>query len=908
LILIEPTEMLWPPSGPARAPPDRSETELTHQEPHPRNPLSRLAEPINALRGGSAAALIVRRVLPLVILVPIVIGSLRMAGERQGWYDSAIGTSLRSLVEVVLGTVLLWWAAAAVRTHERAQRRSEADLRRQSTQLAAFLDTAAICLHRVGPDGIVLWANDAELKALGYSRQEYIGRHIAEFHADQGVIEDILARLHRGQRLTDFKARMKCKDGSIKTVLLDASVLWEDGRFIHTQCFARDITAQLRSESLLRESERRSREIIDALPAAIYTTDATGRLTSFNPAAVEFSGRVPELGTDQWCVSWKLFHPDGTPMPHDRCPMAIAIKEGRAVRGAEAIAERPDGKRLWFEPFPTPLRDADGVVVGGINMLVDITERKRAEAAGSTLAAIVESSDDAIISKDLSGVITSWNRGAERIFGYTAAEAVGQSIYLIIPAERRSEEVEVLTRLRRGEKVDHFETERQTKDGRRVNISLTVSPVRDGAGRVIGASKVARDITERKAAETALAAHQQQLEQRVRERTAALAAMHERLRLTDRMAAVGTLAAGLAHDMKNVLMPLGVRLDAILTSPGLSRTASTELGVVCALLDHLRAMAGNLSLFARDPNQEGSEGRTDLARWCGQVRGFIDASAGTAVVIKWEVPEGLPTVGIAPHRMTQAVLNLVHNARDAILATQGPLAGTPGSGQITVTATHEPQPGADAPRVFVTVRDNGCGMTAEVRRQCREPFFTTKDRPASAGASGGTGLGLSLAYAIVERVGGSLDIESEPGVGTAVILSLPAAAPEHAPSPAAGRARVSIQNQRIRSLVGHVLGALRYEVLDEAVASSSSGPAVLTDGSLWVTDGHGLTPDAAATFIRQGPGRRVIALWDDGDHGDAATGAGVWRAAGVEICPRSAPIARLRAVLAGEPPARGEQT
>src|ERR1041384_7668167 len=138
------------------------------------------------------------------------------------------------------------------------------------------------------------------------------------------------------------------------------------------------------------ETGRRFREMFDALPAAIYMTDADGRLTYFNPAAVEFSGRVPELGTHQWCVTWKLYYPDGSPMPHDKCPMAIAIKEGRIIRGAEAIAERPDGKRVWFQPFPTPLRDANGRIGGGVNMLVNITERKQAEGARARLGAIME--------------------------------------------------------------------------------------------------------------------------------------------------------------------------------------------------------------------------------------------------------------------------------------------------------------------------------------------------------------------------------------------------------------------------------------------------------------------------------------------------------------------------------------
>jgi PAS domain S-box-containing protein len=259
-----------------------------------------------------------------------------------------------------------------------------------------------------------------------------------------------------------------------------------------------------KAEATMAGRGRRFREMVDALPAAIYTTDAEGRLTHFNPAAVEFAGRTPELGTDRWCVSWKLFHPDGTPIPHDECPMAIALREGRAVRGGEIIIERPDGTRRWFTPYPTPLRDAEGKIVGGINMLVDITERKEAEAATAALAAIVESSDDAIISKDLSGIITSWNKGAERLFGYVAQEVIGRSITILIPPDRRHEEPGILDRLKRGERVDHFETVRVRKDGSLLDISLTISPLKDSAGRVIGASKIGRDITERKRAENEL--------------------------------------------------------------------------------------------------------------------------------------------------------------------------------------------------------------------------------------------------------------------------------------------------------------------------------------------------------------------------------------------------------------------
>lgn len=258
------------------------------------------------------------------------------------------------------------------------------------------------------------------------------------------------------------------------------------------------------------------RQVLDELPAAVYVTDAHGRITYFNEAAATLWGHRPVLGTSEWCGSWKLFWPDGRPLPHGECPMAMAIKERRPVRGLEAIAERPDGTRVPFEPYPNPIFDASGTLIGAVNMLIGTTDRRRADEVKHRLSSIVQFSDDAIISKNLDGIIETWNAGAERIFGYAAREVIGQSVEILIPPDRLHEEPQILDCIRRGERIDHYETVRRRKDGSLIDISLTVSPIINAAGTVIGASKIARDITERKRNEAHVAVLAREAEHRAK--------------------------------------------------------------------------------------------------------------------------------------------------------------------------------------------------------------------------------------------------------------------------------------------------------------------------------------------------------------------------------------------------------
>ena len=359
-------------------------------------------------------------------------------------------------------------------------------------------------------------------------------------------------------------------------------------------------------------------QLIQALPAAIYVTDARGRIVFYNDAAAALWGCEPELGKSEFCGSWKLYWPDGAPLPHDQCPMAMALKEQRPIRGKQAVAERPDGTRVPFLAYPTPLFDAAGGLIGAVNMLLDITEREQterqtaaialdnvrlleaaeieigqrrdAEEISQRLAAVVESSDDAILTKDLNGVITSWNAGAQRLFGYTAEETIGRSVTMLIPEERHDEEPTILARIRRGERIDHYETVRRRKDGSFVDISLTVSALRNRDGKIIGASKIGRDISERKRAE-----EQQQL---------LLREMNHRIKNLFAVSnSVVALSARWAETPQELAIAVGQRLNALARAHALTLKQTYEGAVAPATT--LKAL---LETIVSPYNCEGADG------------------------------------------------------------------------------------------------------------------------------------------------------------------------------------------------------------------------------------------------------------------------------------------------------------
>ena len=535
------------------------------------------------------------------------------------------------------------------------------------------------------------------------------------------------------------------------------------GRNVVQHGNGRDMKQRIEPESELYDR----RELFDALPAAIYTTDAAGRITFFNQAAAEFSGRRPEIGSDQWCVTWRLYWPDGRPMAHDECPMARALKEDRPIRGGEAIAERPDGTRVPFMAYPTPLHDASGRLIGAVNMLVDLTAAKEADEARSRLnetldrrveertRQLTEAStklreserrfrlfvgsvtDYAIYQLDTDGVITNWNAGAERIKGYRAAEIIGQHFSVFYSPKDREDGLPqraLMTAARDG----RFEAEgwRVRKDGSRFWANVVIDAVHDDTGELIGFAKVTRDMTERRAVD-------------------------DQLRQSQKMEAVGQLTNGVAHDFNNLLA-------TIIPSLELAQSHVKEECVLKYLENSIRAaergaqLTNQLLAFSRhhelitepvDVNQVVSEACEMLPRTIGPTIEIETALDGDAW---WAMTE--------PGQLELAILNLAINARDAMLAG-GKL--TIGTKNIVRTRGLPPLDPGDY--VMISVADTGTGMSEEVRSRAFEPFFTTKE------VYKGTGLGLSMVYGFAKQSGGTVTIDSEIGNGTTLRIYLPRA-------------------------------------------------------------------------------------------------------------------------------------
>ena len=373
--------------------------------------------------------------------------------------------------------------------------------------LKAIVDSTDDAVISKNLAGIIQTWNRAAERIFGYTAEEAIGQPILliippELHHEE---KTILARLRKGERIDHYETVRCRKDGRLIDIALTVSPVQDvNGTIIGASKIARDITERKQAKLVVAEAQSRLATTLESIGDAVLATDPQSLVTYLNPVAERLLGYpMREVMGRPLEEIFRIVNEE-TRQPV-ASPVDRVLREGHIVGLANhTVLLRPDGSELPIDDSAAPIKDSDGRLLGVVLVFRDVSERYKAARQAALLSLIVASSDDAILSKDLTGTITSWNRGAERIFGYTAEEMIGSSILRIIPLERQAEEAAILSKLRRGERVEHYETVRRKKDGRHCDISLTVSPLLDEDGNVIGASKIARDITEQKRAQRAL--------------------------------------------------------------------------------------------------------------------------------------------------------------------------------------------------------------------------------------------------------------------------------------------------------------------------------------------------------------------------------------------------------------------
>jgi PAS domain S-box-containing protein len=405
--------------------------------------------------------------------------------------------------------------------HDSAERRRNAEQALREQKYA--LDQHAI-VATTDVQGTITYVNDKFCAISKYSRQELVGQNhriLNSGHHSKEFFQQMYHVIASGQAWRDEICN-RAKDGSIYWV--DTTVvpfLDAYGKPRQYMAIRADITERKQAEHRVKESLATSEEALKEVAdqkfaldqhAIVATTDVQGTITYVNDkfCAISKYSKEELIGQNHRILnsahhSKEFFQ-----------QMYHTIASGEVWRD-EICNRAKDGSIYWVDTTVVPFLDAYGKPRQYMAIRADITERKRAEEAREHLAAVVDSSDDAIISKTLEGTVKTWNRGAEIVFGYSASEIVGKPMLMLIPPERVDEESEILARVRRGESVEHFETVRVRRDGKKIDISATISPIRDGSGAVVGASKIARDITERKLAVDRLAGQAEELSRQAEE-------------------------------------------------------------------------------------------------------------------------------------------------------------------------------------------------------------------------------------------------------------------------------------------------------------------------------------------------------------------------------------------------------
>jgi two-component system, chemotaxis family, CheB/CheR fusion protein len=688
-----------------------------------------------------------------------------------------------------------------------ALKQTEKEIKEARDSAEAIISASSAPLVVLDADLQVQRANDAFYNTFKVSPDVTEGRLIYDLGNRQWdipqlrqLLEDIIPR---NSVFNDYEVTHEFQTIGKRTMLLNARRLDNhEGGSKRILIGIDDVTERLEARAAimaaeaLRESEERFRTLADNAPALIWVTGPAG-CEFVNRNYLEFLGvGEAEVLGDKWA---NFIHPE------DREDYVKAFLETASSRDrfeGEFRFRRRDGEYRWMNTVGIP-RFEGSEFKGYVGSTIDIHDRKLAETALAQMAAIVESSDDAIISKDLNGIIASWNKGAERLFGYTAAEVMGKPVTILIPPGRIDEEPYILERIRRGESVDHYETVRHRKDGSEIDISLTVSPIRDKSGKVIGASKIARDISDRKRIEF-------EREELLRRESAARAEAEKASSLKDEFLA--TVSHELRSPLTSILGWAGMlrenRLDDEKSARALEviyRNARAQNQIIGDLLEVSRIITGKLRLELRKVEPIPIiEAAMDVVRPAAEAKQInlvssLDPAAGPVLV--------------DADRLQQIVWNLLSNA----------VKFTPSRGHVAVSLESEGE------HITITVSDTGAGIEPEFL-----PFVFDRFRQYESDTKrthGGLGLGLAIVRHLVELHGGTVGAASSGrGRGATFIVTLPLATHREEVSEV-GRARPAVAGEIRRDdvVAPDYLRDLRVLVVDDEPDARDLISQMLTD-------------------------------------------------------------------------------
>lgn len=593
-------------------------------------------------------------------------------------------------------------------------------LRLRVDELYDFIENGSLPLHWVDGNGIIIWANQAELDLLGYSKEEYIGYPISDFHADADVIQEILYRLVNNETLQDFPARLKCKNGSVKYVTINSNALFKNGKFIHSRCFTKDVTPFFKEEKkknrllrLLEESEERLRLAIQSTGLGTWDWDYEVGKIFFSDQSV----KILDLKIDQlnYGSVLEMIHPEEQSKVNQIFRNLRDIKSSSHF-GFECRILKYDDSTFWLKIQGSTFFNEENNLQRIIGTMIDITEIKKAETKNAELIAIVNSSNDAIVGKTLEGKITSWNSAAEELFGYTSDEIVGQSILKLIPEDRRKEEDFIIERLKRGDSLKHFETKRLTKTNQLIDVSLTISPIKNNEGLVIGVSKIARDISERK---------------------------KEERRKNDFVSMV-------SHELKTPLTSI-LLYSQILQKKYNTQREENPYKITSNIEIQAKKMVSMIHDFLSLTRIE--EGKLQvrketfsLLELFKQAKSDAQLTSSTHNILL--SCDSDIKIYADRDKIGQVFTNLVSNA----------IKYSPGGGTVTIGCREQQE------KLLLYVSDEGVGISKKDQQKLFERFYRVDNEELDA--ISGFGIGLYIVAEILECHNTSIDVESQKGIGT----------------------------------------------------------------------------------------------------------------------------------------------